>query len=606
VVLGCLVWVSGGPAAPVCAAAIWLSIIFFGQTYALESPSGLAVTGAVPAILMLAIVAVDPAPLAAQSGPAWALLALAVAFAGEGAARGMLTRRRLADAQGLIIDSEARYRVLADNVTDAIALTRMDGKRLYISPSFEQLLGKSTAEILAESVYQNVHPDDAERVAKYVESLGATGGRGVVECRLIHEDGTVNWVETSVSVTAPAKPGELGEVISVSRIINERKAMEARLVEALGMAEKAAAAKSDFLANMSHELRTPLNAIIGFAGLLEASSKLDSGDARHAHLIAEASASLLDTVNSILDFSKFEAGSVELESRPFDPLAEAEAVAAMLADQARAKGLSIEVRAEGETPLLQGDPARLRQVLLNFLANAVKFTSKGGIGVRVRQIAAGEGKRKLRLEVIDSGIGIPADHLDSIFERFAQADASVSRRFGGTGLGLAICRRIAELMNGEVGASSAPGKGSVFWLQVVLPIAEDTEAAAPETAEPPAPARVDRPLRILLTEDVAVNRELIAALLQPFDIVIDMAEDGTAAVAQLEVRDYDLVLMDMQMPVMDGVSATRRIRSMERRAAREVPIIAMTANVLPDQIERCLEAGMNDHIAKPVNPARLL
>ncbi|MGH7010366.1 MAG: histidine kinase dimerization/phospho-acceptor domain-containing protein, partial [Caulobacteraceae bacterium] len=334
VVLGCLVWVSGGPAAPVCAAAIWLSIIFFGQTYALESPSGLAVTGAVPAVLMLAIVAFDPTPLAGQSGPAWALLALAVAFAGEGAARGMLTRRRLADAQGLIIDSEARYRVLADNVTDAIALTRMDGKRLYISPSFEQLLGKSTAEILAEPVYQNVHPDDAERVAKYVESLGATGGRGVVECRLIHEDGTVNWVETSVSVTAPAKPGELGEVISVSRIINERKAMEARLVEALGMAEKAAAAKSDFLANMSHELRTPLNAIIGFAGLLEGSSKLDPGNARHAHLIAEASASLLDTVNSILDFSKFEAGSVELESRPFDPLAEAEAVAAMIGDQA--------------------------------------------------------------------------------------------------------------------------------------------------------------------------------------------------------------------------------------------------------------------------------
>ncbi|HEV2366243.1 MAG TPA: ATP-binding protein [Caulobacteraceae bacterium] len=603
--LGWLLWTSGAPAGPVCAAALWLSVIYYGHANGSDTPAFLIATAAVPAVFMLAIVATAPSPLEGGIGPVWALLALTIAFAGERAARGFLERRRLADAQGRLIDSEARYRVLADNVTDVIALTRLDGKRLYISPSIAGLLGYSAEEMLAASNFDHVHPEDREKTLAQMASMAERGGRETLDYRCLHRDGSVVWVETSFSVADMGERGEPPTLVTVTRNITARKQMETELIAARERAEQAARAKSEFLANMSHELRTPLNAIIGFSGLLKASPGLGERDARHARLINDASATLLQIVNGVLDFSRFEAGVVELEAHPFDPLEAAKAVAALVGEQASAKGLSLQVRGEGDGGEVVGDASRLRQVLLNLVANALKFTAAGGIEITVKQSSA-KGGRRLRFEVRDTGIGIPKEQLASIFERFAQADASVSRRFGGAGLGLAISKHIVDLMSGRIGGDSAPGQGSTFWFEIVLPRATRESLRKTGAETPEAPATLDRPLRLLVAEDVEVNRELILALLQPFDVAIDFAHDGVGAIEAVEGADYDLILMDVQMPVMDGLAAARRIRAMARPGAHKAPIIAMTANVLPDQVQRCLDAGMNDHLGKPISPARLI
>ena len=343
-------------------------------------------------------------------------------------------------------------------------------------------------------------------------------------------------------------------------------------------------------------------AIVGFSGVLKGSGDLVERDARHVGLIHDASATLLSVVNDVLDFSKLESGGYELDPHPFDPAAIAQSVTALVEQQAQGKDLALSVTMSGETGPLIGDAARLRQVLLNFLSNAVKFTSQGEVKVRLTQTPVGE-TRRLRVEVQDSGIGIPAAQLDHVFERFTQADVSVSRRFGGTGLGLAISKRIIETMGGAIGVASEQGVGSTFWFEVSLPVAD---ALADEVATDDVRGDFDQRLRLLLVEDNPVNRELVTTLLAPFDVDIAIAVNGAEAVDAMGAADFDLVLMDVQMPVMDGLTATRHIRALAKPRAANVPIIAMTANVLPEQIARCVEAGMNDHLGKPINPAKLI
>ena len=600
--LGLVFWRSGSAEGALCGVAVWLGIISFAQCFAYQSPQGFFVGGVAPALGMLAASLLAPFP----SGPGGylvsACLLLAALFIASGARTSLAARRRFIEISDRLKAGEAEYRFLANNIDDVIALSRANGARYYISPSIEKTLGHKVEDLLRTPNYAYLHPDDADRVKAAIASLSREHPECRLDYRVLRKDGGITWAETVFKRVPDDDPVAPGDVLSVSRAIDARKAMEAELVEARERAESAALAKADFLANVTHELRTPLNAIIGFSGLLRESPTLRGKDARQARLIYEASASLLELVNSVLDFSKVEAGALELDPRPFDPHDWMEATVDLVRQQAEARGLSMVTQIEGPRTELVGDAARLRQVLVNLLSNAVKFTAKGGVTVAALLEPCGVDRAVLRLEVRDTGVGIAADQMDILFERFSQADATISRKFGGTGLGLAISKRIIELMRGRIGVASEEGRGSTFWFEVELPVADQAE---PPVEPQDEAAGLERPLRLLLVEDVQVNRELVLALLAPFDVEVVTADDGLQALERVREGRYDLILMDVQMPVMDGLTATRRIRAMNIANAA-APIIAMTANVLPEQIQRCLDAGMDDHVGKPLSPASLL
>jgi PAS domain S-box-containing protein len=596
--LATIYWRTGLAEGAVCAVAIWLSIISFAQGYAYQAPLGYVIAGIMPSAAMIGVVSVWPSRALPHPLSAWLTLLLAVAFIGSGAQQMLTARRRFQQSQAKLASSEAGYRLLADNVADVISLTSVEGKRLFTSPSVLRVMGRTAEELTELPAYKFLHPDDAPAIKVVVDSLLKGGPETTIEYRLQRKSGEYVWCESTMSTVNDGS----GNIISITREITQRRRLQAELMQAATDAKGAAAAKSDFLANMTHELRTPLNAIVGFSGILRQSKDLTDRDARHVGLIHDASEGLLSVVNDVLDFSKLESGGYELDPHPFDPAGLAQSVSSLVGHQADAKGLKLVVTVDGETGPLVGDAARLRQVVLNFLSNAVKFTSQGKVEVRLSQRAAGD-RRTLRVEVKDSGIGIPEDQIEQVFERFTQADATVSRKFGGTGLGLAISKRIIETMDGRIGCFSIQGVGSTFWFEVALPIAEalDEEAAAEDGA-----AGFEQRLRLLLVEDNPVNRELVTTLLAPFDLDITCAENGAEAVEAANAATFDLILMDVQMPIMDGLTATGRIRAMGGDWARRVPIIAMTANVLPEQIARCREAGMNDHLGKPISPAKLI
>jgi PAS domain S-box-containing protein len=508
------------------------------------------------------------------------------------------SRARASSASARLRQSDRLYRLLADNLTDNVNLWSRKGKQLYMSPSIERLTGFSVEEYSRLPPNANVSPEDYQRVLALVATLEPGGEARTLEYESVHKDGHPIWIESTYSRLA----GEEGELLVASRVITERKRLELDLKHALELAQSAAAAKSDFLANMTHELRTPLNAIIGFAGVLRGSSALSERDARHVGLIQDASNTLLSVVNDVLDFSRLEAGGVELDPQPMDPRAIANSCAALVETQAQERGLVLAVTTPSDLRPMLADGPRLSQVLLNFLSNAVKFTRAGRIDVELTQVLDGDGAI-LRASVRDTGIGIAAHQLEGVFERFSQADAAVSRRFGGTGLGLAISRRIIEQMGGQIGVESQEGQGSCFWFEIRAPLCDLAEEVHADEAI--AVEGVEA-LRLLLVEDNAVNRELVRTMLEPFGIDVETANDGLAGVEAVRRGRFDLVLMDVQMPGMDGLTATRHIRAMSNPAVAGVPIVAMTANVLPEQVASCLAAGMDDHLGKPINPAKLL
>lgn len=382
-------------------------------------------------------------------------------------------------------------------------------------------------------------------------------------------------------------------------------AEEARLQAevARGEAERASAAKSDFLASMSHEIRTPLNAIIGYTDLLIEEHRGAPSLSRRLELIRRSGDGLLAIVNDVLDFSKVEAGQIELEAIAFSPRTLIDNVVSMLGAFAARKGIRLDQRVEAEVPaFLLGDESRLRQIVLNLANNAVKFTSEGTVLVTVTADRVTDAEADIRITVKDSGIGISQEQQARLFQRFSQIDSSITRRFGGSGLGLAICKQLVELMGGAIGVTSREGEGATFWCTVPLRI------ATPDAVLPPSDADLDhdrvKGAWILLVEDVAINQELAMAVLERLGHRVDLASDGMQAIAKIRDTAYDLVLMDVQMPVMDGVTATRIIRGADHGNAR-VPIVAMTANVMPQQIAALLEAGMDDHVGKPFRFADL-
>ena len=395
---------------------------------------------------------------------------------------------------------------------------------------------------------------------------------------------------------ALTQQGKVTKIVGVFSDITERQEREQALRAAKESAEEAAKARSQFLANMSHEIRTPMNGVIGMASLLMESDLADE----HKRLVGTINSSgeaLLTIINEILDFSKIDAGEMQLDPQPFHLPLLLNDTTALFKPLAARKDLAFEAEIDSlqDAPALLGDEVRLRQIINNLLSNAIKFTEEGTVSLKAALTPADDGQScRLSLAIRDSGIGIDARRIESLFEPFAQADASITRRYGGTGLGLSICKQLTELMGGTLTVDSTPGKGSLFSLELTLPQAAYRDITAPEEADRSASPQ----LRVLLVEDNKINQTVALRMLTKLGIDADLAENGRLAIEALKAKIYDLVFMDMQMPEIDGLEATRLIRIMDD--LHQPQIVAMTANALEEDRQQCLDVGMNDFIAKPI------
>ena len=408
------------------------------------------------------------------------------------------------------------------------------------------------------------------------------------------------WRSYSARLLREKQKLELAVTLRTQELAQEKLRAEAERERA----EAASRHKSDFLANMSHEIRTPMNGIIGMTDLLLLTT-LSHEQMDLAHTVRECGEHLLSVINDVLDYSKIEAGFVTLEALPFDLRAAISLIADMTRPQIKSKGLALQLEFEESMPsLFVGDPGRVRQILMNFVSNAMKFTERGTIRIQVKRIGTGRPHEMVRIEVSDTGCGIAADKIGSLFQQFVQADASTTRRYGGTGLGLAISRRLAEMMGGSVGLESKVGEGSSFWAELQL-----CPAQAQVSEEKPKHLPVDsldKRLKVLVAEDNVVNQKLITRMLERLGCDFELACDGLQAVDLYSKKSFDLVLMDCQMPLLDGYEATGAIRKKEDEFAfTRVPIIALTAHAGSGDRDRCLKAGMDLHLTKPISLERL-
>ncbi len=533
-----------------------------------------------------------------------------------------LMRKQQEDA---LRTSEKRYRLLFERNLAGVLRTTLEGRILEINQAAARLFGyDSPEEVLALQVTSLYHTA-SDREA-FLTRLKSEKSLTNYERKFRRKDGEPVWVLENVSL-------DDGILESTLIDITERKRAEEEMIKAKEAAEAANRAKSQFLANMSHEIRTPMNGVIGVAGLL-LDTVLTPEQRQYAELVRISGEALMAVINDILDFSKIEARKLTLETTDFDLRTVVENAVAVLAIKAAEKGLALASELKPGTPwLLRGDPGRLRQILMNLLGNAVKFTQHGGVSIwaaldveegNVEEDQAEDGgTARLRFSVTDSGIGFRQEQASALFEPFVQADGSSTRRHGGTGLGLTISKQLAELMGGQIGVESQEGKGSTFWFTAVFEKQPEKQlpartltmtsasgslaaAAAVRALQPPAAVPASRQARILLAEDNPVNQAVALAMLTKLGYHADLVSSGVEALEALRQADYDLVLMDCGLPEMDGYEATRRIRDGGAGTRNPlIPIIAITADAMSGDRDKCLAAGMSDYVAKPVEVREL-
>jgi PAS domain S-box-containing protein len=510
-------------------------------------------------------------------------------------ARDITERKQIKDA---LQRSEEKYRNIMENMELGLLEVDVEGIITNAYPKFCKLSGYSKDELIGLNAEQTLLPANFTSQMKAQEEHRKNGQSGVYEVQLKRKNGTLIWVIIS---GAPYydQEGKLAGTVGIHLDITDRKAVEQKLEDAIIVAKSSIKSKEQFMANMSHEIRTPMNAIIGMSELLQ-KSELQEKQKNYVNAISTSADNLLMIVNDILDFSKIESGKLSLELIPCDISKVLRNTIKTIELKAEEKGLSLLSDFDFDHSFYLIDPTRLSQILINLLSNAVKFTSNGFVNIKCSVIEAESNVDRLKFEVSDSGIGIRKDKLSTIFESFIQAEESTTRKYGGTGLGLAISKQLVDLMGGELTVESEFGKGSSFSFEVTV---QRTESEEMEVGIKKLDPDLVRNLRVLLVEDNDINRFMAITILEAWGCDISTATNGQEAIDLLDRCTFDIVLMDVRMPVMDGIRATEFIRK-ERR--NKVPIIALTANALKGDNESCLKAGMNDYISKPFQQEELL
>jgi PAS domain S-box-containing protein len=488
---------------------------------------------------------------------------------------------------------------------DLLIIRDLEGRVLKASSSWRSALGHDPAEMEGLPLLRLVHPEDLPGTLDSVQEVEQRRMEdpvlGFIN-RYRHKDGRYRTLEWRAQ-----RHGD--RIYGVARDVTDRVMADLELREAKAAAEAASRAKSDFLANMSHEIRTPLNGVIGIIDALSR-TPLSAEQTEMVGLIRDSGVTLERLVSDFLDVSKIEAGQLRLETRPFDLEQALRPCIEVMRYRAEDRGVAFEVERDPHARgRFLGDATRIGQVVGNLLSNAVKFTEKGRVTLRIGLAEAPDAAPRLTLEVEDTGVGFDAEHAKRLFDRFSQADETISRRFGGTGLGLSICHSLAQMMGGEISAASEPGVGSRFVVAMPLPRAETLAAydAREVQGELTAGSFYDRPMRVLLAEDHPTNQRVVQLILASQEAEVVTVEDGVEAIAAFAAGVFDVVLMDMQMPRMDGLTATRAIRALEaERGVSPTPIVMLSANAMAEHQNEALAAGADLHVAKPITAANLL